>query len=98
MPLHPPDAGLRPVRLRLDSVQPGKVQVIVPPGDVLEVSADVAGQLVAADPHFVAEDSTAKQDAAAARLASAESADGAGDEEPTTAALSKPRGKRTAKA
>ena len=48
--LTPPAAGLR--RLWNNSKQPSKVQVAIPPGDVLEVSEDVALQLVAQDAHL----------------------------------------------
>lgn len=50
MALTTPRPTLR--RLRLDAVSPAKVSLVVPPGDVLEVSEDVAAQLVAGDPHF----------------------------------------------
>lgn len=50
MALNTPTPGLR--RLVHDSNQPTKVALAVPAGDVLEVSGDVADQLVAASSHF----------------------------------------------
>lgn len=55
-PLRPIDPGLRDPdrrrRLYLDSAQPSKVTLTVPPGDELDVSDVVADQLTAADGHF----------------------------------------------
>jgi hypothetical protein len=48
--MNPPAPGLR--RLWLNAASPAKVSLSVPPGSVLEVSDDVARQLIAADPHF----------------------------------------------
>jgi hypothetical protein len=55
--LNPPAAGLR--RLWNNSKQPSKVQVAIPPGDVLEVSEALAEQLAAQDPHL--QDAPAQQ-------------------------------------
>ena len=46
MSLNPPVPGLRPVFNRSNSV--AKVHINIRPGDVLHVSDDVAGQLIAA--------------------------------------------------
>lgn len=48
--LTPPAAGLR--RLWNNSKQAAKVQVQIPPGDVFEVSEELAEQLQSADPHL----------------------------------------------
>lgn len=50
MVLREPAAGLR--RLRHNANSPRRVEIIVPAGDELEVSAEVAAQLQAADTHF----------------------------------------------
>jgi len=51
MPLNPPvKSGLRP--LHNGSKQPAKVNVVVAPGDTVEVSDDVAAQLQAATTAF----------------------------------------------
>lgn len=54
MPLNPIKPGLRAIRY--DSVQVGKVELRVPPGDVLQVSDEVADQLQRADSHFKSDD------------------------------------------
>ncbi len=48
--MNAPKSGLR--RLFYNAKSVAKVSLSVQPGDVLEVSDDVAAQLVAADPHF----------------------------------------------
>ena len=48
-----PVKGLRPIRQ--GGAAPIRVEVIVAPGDVLEVSEDVAGQLMASSQQFKAE-------------------------------------------
>ena len=75
MPLNPPVPGLRaPVRMRQNSSQVAKVQVHVQPGDVLEVSDDVADQIVAARAGFVVDGTDDKADQVVARaVAAAES-------------------------
>lgn len=50
MALTPPTPGLR--RLFLNAASAAKVSLSVPPGTVIEATADVAAALVAADPHF----------------------------------------------
>ena len=50
MGLNAPIPGLRP--LHYNSNQPSRVELRVPPGDVLIVSEAVAAQLQAADSHF----------------------------------------------
>lgn len=48
-----PESGLRSIYY--DAVSPAKVALIVQPGDQLEVSDDVAAQLLAASPQFKTE-------------------------------------------
>ena len=50
MALNPISPGLR--SLRYDAVSPAKVSLSVQPGEVLEVSDDIAGQLVAQSQQF----------------------------------------------
>lgn len=50
MALNPISPGLRSVRY--DAVSPAKVSLSVQPGEVLEVSDDIAGQLVAQSQQF----------------------------------------------
>lgn len=77
--MNPPQSGLR--RLFNNSKRAAKVSVIVPPGDELEVSEDVAAQLTAADPHIIlVEDRDAKAQAAQARGALALDAEGKDDQ------------------
>ncbi len=53
MGLHEPVPGLRPlVRVHHDANSAKRVEVVVPGDAVLEVPAEVADQLAAADPHF----------------------------------------------
>lgn len=51
MGLNPVTGGLH--RLKHDSAQPSKILLVIPPGDELEVSDDLAAQLAAASTHFV---------------------------------------------
>lgn len=50
MGMNAPTPGLK--RLRHNANSPKRVELIVPAGDELEVSDEVAAQLQAADPHF----------------------------------------------
>ena len=50
MGMNAPTPGLK--RLRHNANSPKRVEVIVPAGDELEVSDEVAAQLQAADSHF----------------------------------------------
>lgn len=50
MGLNPIQAGLH--RLKHDSAQPSKITLVIPPGDELEVSDEIAAQLHAASTHF----------------------------------------------
>lgn len=59
MALREPAPGLRRVRHNANS--PKRVELIVPAGDELEVSEEVAAQLQAADPHFQPVDELAEQ-------------------------------------
>lgn len=51
MGLNPVNGGLH--RLKHDSAQPTKITLVIPPGDELEVSDEIAVQLHAASTHFV---------------------------------------------
>lgn len=53
MPLNPPVPGLR--RIHHDANSASHVELSIAPGDVLEVSDDVAGQLLATSPQFKAD-------------------------------------------
>lgn len=63
MGLNPPAAGLR--RINYDARSAAKVQITVQPGDTLDVSADVADQLLRSSPQFKDADTSTSKDAAA---------------------------------
>ncbi|HEX6968105.1 MAG TPA: hypothetical protein VF174_04725 [Micromonosporaceae bacterium] len=65
MVLREPVPGLR--RIHHNANSPKRVELIVPAGDVLEVSEQVAAQLQAADPHFQAVEEPAEPPAKPAK-------------------------------
>jgi len=65
--MNPVTPGLRPIKY--DGRSAAKVSLVIQPGDDLEVSADVAGQLLATSPQFKAKPKAAPAKAAPVKAA-----------------------------